>query len=183
MNRSRQDWNVVVSVSGDCYKRARKLLRSFGAVEHTDYYNVLTLAVTDVPGFLETLRQAVEQEPELRDCIARAIPATHHFLFQSAEEFEAQAKAVAAQFAPQLTGKSFYVRMHRRGFRNRLASPHEERLLDEFLLDALERAGAPGSIRFTDPDAVIAVETVGPWAGLSLWKREDLRRYPFVRVD
>jgi hypothetical protein len=32
-------------------------------------------------------------------------------------------------------------------------------------------------LRFVD------VETVGNWAGLSLWTRADLRRYAFLRVD
>jgi len=30
---------------------------------------------------------------------------------------------------------------------------------------------------------VIEVETVGNRAGLSIWTREDLRRYPFLRVE
>jgi hypothetical protein len=29
----------------------------------------------------------------------------------------------------------------------------------------------------------VAVETVGTQAGLSLWTREDLKRYPFLRLD
>jgi len=32
-------------------------------------------------------------------------------------------------------------------------------------------------------DALIVLETVGSWAGLSFWTREDLRRYPFIRTD
>jgi hypothetical protein len=56
--------------------------------------------------------------------------------------------------------------------------PREEQLLDAFLLVQLARTDTPGKIRFADPDAVIAVETIGSWAGLSLWKREDRARYP-----
>jgi hypothetical protein len=43
--------------------------------------------------------------------------------------------------------------------------------------------GKPGRITFEDPDAIIAVETVAQWAGLSLWKREDLKQYPFIRLN
>jgi hypothetical protein len=39
-----------------------------------------------------------------------------------------------------------------------------------------------GHITFEDPDAVITVETISQWAGLSLWRREDAK-VSFVRVD
>lgn len=177
------DWNVVVSIRESCYRQVHKRLKAFGRVDRTDYYNVFALKVDDVESFLDAMRRAVEQDPSLGKCLARVIPATRAFAFQSAEEFEAHAREAAVQFVPDLLGKTFHVRMHRRGFRSRLASQREEQLLDAFLLDRLAATGAPGQIRFADPDAVIAVETIGPWAGLSLWKRTDRARYPFVRVD
>ncbi len=177
------DWNVVISIREHCYPRMRKTLTTFGRVDHTNYYNVLALKVDDVRGFLEALRQAAEQDPALANCLARVIPATRSFVFQSAEEFEARAREASAGFVPDLRGKAFYVRMHRRGFRRTLASQQEEQMLDGFLLEQLARADAPGQIRFADPDAVISVETIGPWAGLSLWKRDDRARYPFVRLN
>ena len=59
----------------------------------------------------------------------------------------------------------------------------EERFLDTYLLEALATAGTPGQIRFSDPDAIIALETIGPRAGLSLWTREELERYPLLHLD
>jgi tRNA(Ser,Leu) C12 N-acetylase TAN1 len=41
----------------------------------------------------------------------------------------------------------------------------------------------PASIDFQDPDAILAVETVGQRGGLSLWTREQLRTYPFLGLD
>ncbi len=38
-------------------------------------------------------------------------------------------------------------------------------------------------LAFEDPDALVAIETVGQRAGVSVWTREELRRYPFIRVD
>ncbi len=76
-----------------------------------------------------------------------------------------------------------HVRLYRRGFKGRLSSHDEERFLDDALLQALEAAGTPRRITFDDPDAVIDVETLGNWAGLSLWTRADLARYPFLKVD
>jgi tRNA(Ser,Leu) C12 N-acetylase TAN1 len=43
--------------------------------------------------------------------------------------------------------------------------------------------GTPARVTFEDPDFIVAVETVGQRAGMSLWSREELQRYPFVRLD
>jgi tRNA(Ser,Leu) C12 N-acetylase TAN1 len=82
-----------------------------------------------------------------------------------------------------LAGKSFHVRLHRRGLKGTLSTPREERFLDETLLDALESLGAPSRITFTDPDAILQIETIDGRAGVSLWQREDLQRYPFLGVS
>jgi tRNA(Ser,Leu) C12 N-acetylase TAN1 len=82
-----------------------------------------------------------------------------------------------------LLGKSFHVRLHRRGFKGALSTPKEERFLDDALLAVLASAGAPGRIGFDDPDAVLQIEMIDRRAGVSLWERDDLRRYPFLSVD
>jgi hypothetical protein len=68
-----------------------------------------------------------------------------------------------------------------------LQGPHVQSgrgaFLDKVLLEALAQAGTPGQITFDDPDAIVAVETVGNRAGLALWTREDLQRYPFLNLD
>jgi tRNA(Ser,Leu) C12 N-acetylase TAN1 len=178
-----RDWNVVVSLREGCYRQARKALRRFGALRHTGFYNVLALKVDSVPEFLENLRQEVGADPILRQCLARVIPVTRAFVFQSPQEFETRARETAGEFIGALGGKGFYVRMHRRGFRDQLASHTEERMLDRCLLERLASRGAPAHIAFHDPDAVVDIETVGQWAGVALWRRTDLERYPFIRAD
>jgi tRNA(Ser,Leu) C12 N-acetylase TAN1 len=175
--------NVVVSVHDRGYKRARELLEPYGRIHKTDYYNVLAMTVEDTGTFLDRLGKLTDVVPEVLEVISRAVPAQTSFAFQSAEEFEAQAREAALAWAPELAGKSFHVRLHRRGFKGRLSSHDEERFLDAALLQALEAAGTPGRIAFEDPDAVIDVETLGNWAGLSLWTRAELARYPFLKVD
>ncbi len=55
------------------------------------------------------------------------------------------------------------------------------------ILQAEAAAGGPGGkgghVAFAGPDVILAVETVDNCAGLSLWTRQDLRRYPFLRLD
>jgi tRNA(Ser,Leu) C12 N-acetylase TAN1 len=176
-------WNVVVSVHEQGYKRARELLEPYGRTHKTDYYNVLTMTVDDTAAFLDRLGKLAEIVPDVLGVISRAVPAQRSFTFQNTEEFEAKAREVALEWAPHLAGKTFHVRFYRRGFKGQLSSHEEERFLDEALLQALEAAGTPGRIAFDDPDAVIDVETLGNWAGLSLWTRADLARYPFLKVD
>ncbi len=177
------DWNVVVTVHGDGYRRACALLERFGAIRRTDYYNVLVMKVGDRAAFLGELAALAEAVPEFLQIISRVMPASATFTFQSAEQFEAAAREIALAWTPELAGKSFHVRVHRRGFRSQMSSQQEERFLDDVLLAALERAKTPGRLSFDDPDVIIDVDTVGQRAGLSLWTREDLRRYPFLKLD
>lgn len=52
-----------------------------------------------------------------------------------------------------------------------------------FLLEALEARVAPARIDFSDPNAILAVETVGQRAGLSLWSRAAIARHPLLGLD
>ncbi len=177
------EWNVVVSVHEDGYKNALRLLQPFGRLERTDYYNVLVMKVDDISAFLDRAAALVAEAPGVLNDISRAVPCEICFDFKTADEFESKARDAALSWVPELAQSAFHVRMHRRGFKGRLSSQDEERFLDTVLLTALEEAGTPGRIAFDEPDAIIAIETVGQRAGLSFWRREDLERYPFLRLD
>jgi tRNA(Ser,Leu) C12 N-acetylase TAN1 len=177
------EWTVVASTYPESFERGRQLLEQFGRVERTDYFNVLVLTPDDPAGFLERFAAMTANVPSVLEILSRVMPAACCFDFQSSEEFETKARAAVLEWLSGLSGKTFHVRMRRRGFKRRMSSQAEERFLDEVLLAALQDAGAPGRIDFEDPDAVIDVETVGGRAGLAFWTREDLRRYPFLKVD
>ncbi len=177
-----RDWNVLVSVR-DEYQHVRRVLEQLGSVSRTDFYNVLVMQVPDPTCVLEALRERLAADEELRTSLARFVPVTRSFAFQSPEEFELRAKEALLPWLPDIAGKAFHVRIHRRGFKGRLSSHEEERLLAEFLLEKLEEAGRPGRISFEDPDAIVAIETIGQRAGLALCTREDLQKYPFLKVD
>lgn len=178
------DWNVVVTVQERGFKKAREFLLEFGAVHKSEYFNVLVMQVDDVGKFLEDIKTAAAINVHIMDVIARIMPATHTFKFQSPAEFEEKAKAIVAEWAPVVSGKLFHVRMHRRGFKDRLSSQNEEKALDAFIMAMLDQQGkASGKIDFEDPDYIIAVESVGQAAGIAIWSREQLQRYPFVKVD
>ena len=176
-------WNVVVNLHEHGFRRAFKLLQGLGAVYTTEFLNVLVMEVSNIPRFLETLNTWVLEDPSLLKLLSRVVPVTTTFSFQSPAEFETKAKEAVLSWLPILAGKNFHVRMRRRGFKGRLSSHNEERFLDEVLLEELSKIGNPGHITFEDPDAIVVVETVGQQAGLSCWNREDLQRYPLLRLD
>jgi tRNA(Ser,Leu) C12 N-acetylase TAN1 len=174
---------VLVSVRAGGYNRALRLLREFDSVSPSGFLDVLVMRVDDPNRLLEALAERAAREPDALAVLGRVVPVRSTFTFQSPEEFEVRARDAALAFLPELAGKGFHVRMHRHGFKGRLSSQAEERLLGTVLLEALEKAGTPGHVTFEDPDVILAVETLGNRAGLSLWTREDLRRYPFLRLD
>ncbi len=144
---------------------------------------MLVLRVDDVDQFLDSVHELATADRSLAHALSRVMPVTDTFNFQSPEEFEAHACRIATQWLPRLREATFHVRMHRRGFKGRLSSQHEERFLDYFILDALRAEHSDARIDFDDPDYILAVESVGQSAGMSLWPRDKLQRYPLLKLD
>ena len=159
------------------------MLRRYGEVTATEYFNVLLLTVPDVTEFLEKLEDDTRKDMTLLNAASRIIAAQQSFDFQSPQEFEDKACRAVDEMIPRLKGCSFYVRMHRRGFKSRLSSQTEERFLDHHILGRLEHAHSSGRVTFDDPDAIVTVETVGQRAGLACWSRKERQRYPFLNLD
>lgn len=177
------DWNVVVTTHEHRYRHAREFLAPMGELQDTDFYNVLVMRVEQPQDFLARLERHLEAFPEAASSLARVLPVTEAFSYQTPQEFEFKAAAVVRGWLEQLAGTRFHVRMHRRGFKGRLSSLEEEHLLDHLLVDELAQQGRQGHIDFADPDWILAIDTVSQRAGLSLWSREALRRYPLLKLD
>jgi len=179
-----ESWNAVVTLHSEeqASRRAKGLLSQLGEVARTEYFNVLVMRIDSVRGFLRDFAAMCAAEPGILNDISRAVPLTDTFDFAARSEFEAKARGVVLSWIPALRGATFYVRMHRRGFRRVMPTPEEERFLDEAILQALQAEGAPGKVRFDDPDFAIDIETIDGRAGMSLWRREDLKAYEFLRV-
>lgn len=178
-----QDWNVVVTVQEGQFAWAWETLEPFGSISKTPFYNVLALKVPDISGFLAKLEALVAKSPSVLDIFGRMMPVTVTFTFQSPEEFESKVKKAVEPWLLSIVGKTFHVRMHRRGFKGRLSSQEEERLVDEYMLERLKKKQLSAQVRFGDPDVIIALETIAQRGGMSLWTREDRRRYPFLKLD
>jgi tRNA(Ser,Leu) C12 N-acetylase TAN1 len=178
-----KDWNAVISVYQGGFRRALRALKQCGPVERSPYHNVLVMRVEDPTALLEAIERKTDTNTALYDAISRVAPAMRTIDFQSIEEFKERFTSVLMEWLSRLTGSSFHVRLHRRGDRHELRTPDLERLFDDLLLDATAMKGAQSKISFTDPDAVIAIDTVDDRAGIGLWTREDLAHHRLLRPD
>ena len=176
------DWNVMVKVHEHSFSQAYLLLEELGKVYQSEFENVLLLKVDSVASFLANFNEKLLKEPSLVNNFSRIVPVTVIFSFQSVTEFETKAKEVVTNWLSKLAGKSFYVDMHRLGFKGQISSDDEEDFLDRTILEELENIGSPGQIDFEDPDALIAVETVSHQGGISCWTRQDLQHYPWLKL-
>ena len=178
-----KDWNIVVTIYQESFRRALRALQDIGPAERGPYHNVLVMKVDDPITVLEAIERLTEERPALYDAIARVAPAMRAFEFSSAEGFKDNAKSIVLEWLPSLAGKSFHARLHRRGPKPGLHTPDVERFLNDVIIEATAKAGLPGRISFTDPDAVIVMDTVDDRAGLAMWTREDIAHHRLLRPD
>lgn len=178
-----RDWNVVVTIRGHEFARARKILRALGAVGRTRFYNVLVMKVDDGRDLLEVLRTLIASDPPILDVLARVVPLSQAFRFSTVADFERRGGEAILERADEMADRSFHVRIHRRGLKGDIVSPEEERRFDQLILDEEQRHGHPARVDFTDPDVIVAVETVGTRAGVSAWTRADRQRHPLLGLS
>ena len=55
-------------------------------------------------------------------------------------------------------------------------------MIGQFIVDETQRRGHEARTSFDDPDLILAVETVGQRAGISLWTRDDRLRHPLLNL-
>jgi tRNA(Ser,Leu) C12 N-acetylase TAN1 len=178
-----RDWNVVVSVYREGFRRVLRALRELGPTEQSPYYNVLLMRADDPIALLAAIEKKADESPALYDAISRVAPAARSFEFHSADDFVENAKQIIGEWSPRLAGRAFHVRLHRRGAQCDMRTQDVEHLLNDVVLNSAAKAGMPAKVSFTDPDAVIAIDTVDDRAGLALWTREDLVCHRLLRPD
>jgi len=178
-----EDWNVVITVFQGGYRRALRALRELGPVERSPYHNVLVMKVDDPAALLLAVEMRTREIPALYDAISRVAPAQRTFHFGTWEEFLTQAKSVISEWSSRLAGGRCHVRLRLRAMRHELSTHELERDLDLAIVEKTTGMGHPAAIAFTDPDAIIAGDTIGNRAGLALWTREELKRYAVLLPD
>jgi len=165
------------------FRSVSQIFQRFGDVETTDYPNLLVLRVPNVPKFIECFSSIIKAGKSLLNCVSRVVLAGFAFDFPAPEEFRIKARAIVLGWRALLCDRSFHIRMHRQGPKSELPSPNIELFLSDAILSGAGERGRQSRIDLADPDYVIDIETVGSRAGLTLWTRDDLRRFPFLRAN
>jgi tRNA(Ser,Leu) C12 N-acetylase TAN1 len=178
-----KDWNLIVTIYQQGFRRALRALQDIGPAERSQYHNVLVMKVDDPMKVLDAVERKTDERPALYDAIARVAPAMRSFEFQSSDSFKDRATSAILEWLPDLTGRTFHVRLHRRGPKLELRTPDAERFFNDAIIEATTRAGMPARISFADPDAVIVIDTIDDRAGIAMWTRADLSRHRLLRPD
>jgi len=176
-----REWNVLATSLEGRRPALLAALRPLGAFWGAGYRNVLVGRVDDHDAFLEAVHASLPTHVLLEGSLTKVVPVEHVTQFEAAELCETVVNALAPTTA-RLTGKTFYVRLERRGFKGVVHTPTVERMVGEALLDASARHGATARVSFQDPDIIVAVETTGSTVGVGLLTRDLRTRFPFVRV-
>lgn len=175
-------FNIVATMAGSGrYRHMLEDLAPFGEFRRTEFQGVALGQVADPLTLLETIRRERERKFYAFQDLGRIIPVECSFVFE-VDGFTDQLKEIFSAFFERLCGKSFFVLLERRGHQGEIISPQLERQMDAFILGGLENKGSTGRIDFSDPDVIVAVETVGDRFGVGLITRELMTRYSFVRV-
>jgi tRNA(Ser,Leu) C12 N-acetylase TAN1 len=102
------------------------------------------MQVLDPAAFLQAFAQRAAHDPRLLRSIARLAPLEHTFDFSSRETFEEKAMQAVLRFADRLGGgRTFYVRVRRRGHKGEISGHAEDVILGTALLNELNRAYRP----------------------------------------
>jgi tRNA(Ser,Leu) C12 N-acetylase TAN1 len=175
-------WNVVVTSRQGGQRRLRRALRHLVRLERSGFRNVFVGYVDDPEAFLTAVADLRMERPALDQWLGKIVAVERTFPVDPAT-FQARVQQEGARVLDRLLGRSFHVRVDRRGHKGIIDSHATERALGAFLWTALERAGARPAVAFDDPDVVLVIELVGDTAGLALVTRELRTRFPFVKIS
>jgi tRNA(Ser,Leu) C12 N-acetylase TAN1 len=175
-------WNVVVTARSGFRRKLRRGLAPLLRLRRSAYPNVLTGLHEDPQELLENLNTLLAEKPYLQVPISRLMTVERTFSVDP-PTFEQQLEAEIEPFIRQVAGKTFYVRLERRGNKGRIHSKNCEVRLGGHIFERLASQGLQPVVRFDDPDVIVVVEVIDDRAGIRLVSREDRARYPLLKTD
>lgn len=176
------DWNVLVTAQQGGQRRLRYALRRLVRLRTAGFRNVLIGRVPAPDALLSDLAALRTERPILDEWLGKVVPIERTFLVDVAR-FQEQLQEQVGHFLDRLAGRTFHVRVERRGHKGTINTHRCEQALGDYVCAALERSGIAPSVAFANPAAVLAVEVLGPVAGIGFVTREQRQRFPFVKMD
>lgn len=174
-------WNVLATAHEGYRDVLMGRMRRHGDFGGGGYRNLAVGHVDDPIAFMDAVRDALPSDRALSMSLARILPIDVVTRFDPADP----AGSLAAASEPlweRLGGGTFFVRVERRGLRGHLHSSVVERAIGERVWEFLAARGGTPRVAFADADAILAVETLGEHAGITVVTRALRDAYPFVRV-
>ncbi|HYC00195.1 MAG TPA: THUMP domain-containing protein [Candidatus Limnocylindrales bacterium] len=168
-----EDWNVLAICKQGLTGRALTALGRLGRFRTAGYPQVLIGVVEQGgnDGVLAAIAPAAHGHDDFGELLERVVPVEKAIPFVRDDVTEALCVELEP-LASRLCSRTFHVRAHLRGLKGRLEHPAVERALGGFLVDRAREAGATPTVRFADPDVLVAVEVVGRRAGYAFLTRE-----------
>jgi tRNA(Ser,Leu) C12 N-acetylase TAN1 len=176
-----REWNVLATSLEGRREALIVALRKLGPFWRAGYRNVLVGQVNDQRKFLQTVRERLPTDMQLAASLTKIVPVEQVVTFEPSRLAETLVELLTP-CANRIAGKSFHVRVERRGLKGVVHTPTVERTVGEALLTAAGACGAAPTVSFRNPDVVVAVETTGETAGVGFLTRELRGEFPFVKV-
>jgi tRNA(Ser,Leu) C12 N-acetylase TAN1 len=176
-----KEWNILATAFWGRGKDALRLLSLLGEFKETGFKDVLQGHVEDIMLFLEKLESLREENPGRMTSLSQILPLERTFSF-SLTDFIDKLKKAVLPYVEGVEGKKFYVRVKRRGHRGEMSSLEIEKEISSFIFETLEKAGKQAQVSFSDPDAVIVIETIANRAAVTLITREMREKYPLIKM-
>lgn len=177
-----REWNILATSLEGRRDALLVALRRLGAFWRAGYQNVLVGRVDDQQAFLQDVRARLPTDMLLETSVTKIIPVERIALFEPARLVETLIEMLAPR-ADAIAGKSFHVRLERRGLKGVVHTPTVEREVGAALMSKATAHGREPTVSFDDPDVVVAVETTGTTVGVGLITRELRTAFPFVRIS
>ena len=175
-------WNILVTSLEGQREALLSVLRTFARFRRGGFPNVLVATVDDPWTFLGVVRDAYERGPVLGSALGKVIPIERTLRLSDPSLFVDEVVTLLEPLAKRLAGRTFFVRVFRRGFRGVIDSTRAEGEIGARLVALLETAGDRPMVRFRDPDMIVAIESLRDEVGVALLDRELRATFPFVRV-
>ena len=175
-------WNIVMTSRQGGQRRLRNAVRRLVRLRLSGFRNVFIGRVDDPRALFTALAELRERYPRLDEWLGKVVPIEHTFLLD-ASAAAAQLQQETTPLLDRLAGRTFHVRLERRGHKGSINTHATEKAVGEHLYAALEARGQRPVVQFNDPDAVVVIEIIGEVAGVGLVTRELRQSFPFVKID
>ncbi len=174
-------WNVLVTAQEGSARDLKRLVKNYGVFRWSHFRNVLLGWVPEPSAFFSTLAEILERKPFVHNWLGKAVPIAVT-LPVCVDSFAQDVENQLSHLLEQLSGKSFYVRVERRGHKGQLHTHALEQQLGDYLWDQLQRRDHHPTVSFNDPDVVVIVEIAGQTAGIGVIPRRLREEFSFIKL-